>query len=328
MFAHIVRRLAYTVPLLLGVNIVLFAVFFFVNSPDNMARQHLGVKREASEEQIETWKREHGYDLPRFMNLRERGVGMFTETIFFRKSLRLFMFDFGKSDTDNGSITSELFTRIPYSMCITVPAFVIGLLLNIYFAMIAAFYRASYIDTWLLVICVVAMSIPLLLYIFALQYIVSYVLRLVPVSGFDLSFPASIKFALLPVIVGVVAGFGRGVRYNRTLFLEEINKDYIRTARAKGLNEKTVLFKHALKNAMAPILTNLIVAISGLFVGSLLMENFFGIPGAGSYMIDAISKNDFAVIRALVFLGSLTFILSLILVDISYTIVDPRVRLR
>jgi peptide/nickel transport system permease protein len=137
----------------------------------------------------------------------------------------------------------------------------------------------------------------------------------------------SLKFLVLPVVISVIGGIGSGSRWYRTIFLEEINKDYVRTARAKGLSELRVLFKHVLKNAMIPILTGAVVVIPLLFMGSLLTESFFGIPGLGSYTIDAIQSQDFAIVRAMVFLGSVLYIMGLILTDISYTLVDPRIRL-
>jgi peptide/nickel transport system permease protein len=135
------------------------------------------------------------------------------------------------------------------------------------------------------------------------------------------------KFLILPVIVGVVGGIGTGTRLYRTFFLEEINRDYVRTARAKGLRERVVLFRHVLKNALIPILTGVVAVLPLLFMGALITESFFGIPGLGSYTIDAINRQDFAIVRAMVFLGSVLYILGLILTDISYTMVDPRVRL-
>jgi peptide/nickel transport system permease protein len=151
-------------------------------------------------------------------------------------------------------------------------------------------------------------------------------LRLVPISGYDVGLDA-VKFLVLPVIVGVVGGIGASTRLYRTFFLEEINKDYVRTARAKGLSELRVLFRHVLKNAMIPILTGVVVVIPLLFTGSLILESFFAIPGLGSYTIDAIHSQDFAIVRAMVFLGSVLYIVGLILTDITYTLVDPRVRL-
>jgi peptide/nickel transport system permease protein len=202
----------------------------------------------------------------------------------------------------------------------------IGLLVNITYALLIAFFRATYIDFWSVVLCVVMMSISGLFYIIGGQYLVSKLLHLVPISGYDTGISA-IKFLVLPVIIGVIGGIGSGTRWYRTLFLEEINKDYVRTARAKGLSETVVLFRHVLKNAMIPILTGVVVVLPLLFMGSLITESFFGIPGLGSYTIDAISSQDFAIVRAMVFLGSALYILGLILTDISYTLVDPRVRL-
>jgi peptide/nickel transport system permease protein len=173
---------------------------------------------------------------------------------------------------------------------------------------------------------VVMMSISGLFYIVGGQWLVSKMLHLVPISGYDTGLGA-IKFLILPVIIGVIGGIGAGTRWYRTLFLEEINKDYVRTARAKGLSERAVLFGHVLRNALIPILTGVVVVLPLLFMGSLITESFFGIPGLGSYTIDAIGSQDFAIVRAMVFLGSVLYILGLLLTDISYTLVDPRVRL-
>jgi len=152
-------------------------------------------------------------------------------------------------------------------------------------------------------------------------------LHIVPISGFDDSGIWAIKFLILPVIIGIIGGIGAGTRWYRTIFIEEINKDYVRTARAKGLMERKVLFKHVLRNAMVPILTGVVAVIPLLFMGSLIIESFFGIPGLGSYTIDAIQSQDFAIVRSMVFLGSVLYIVGLILTDISYTLVDPRIRL-
>lgn len=328
MISYILRRLAYAVPILLGVNLLLFLLFFLVYSPDKMAKQILGEKV-TDQRIIENWKKEHGYHLPRFYNAEEEQVvHRLTQTIFWQKSMRLFVFDFGTSDQNNSSISAELKRRIPFSLYLTLPMFILGITLNLFLSMIVAFYRGTYVDTVALFTCVIMMSISSLFYIIGGQYIFANQLRLVPVSGFDPHLLYTWKFLLLPIAIGVLADVGRGVRYYRTIFLEEINKDYIRTARAKGLGEGAVLFKHALKNAMLPILTNVVVMIPFLIMGNLLLEKFFGIPGLGTYMIDAIGKTDFSAIRAMVFLGSLLYVAGLMLVDISYTFVDPRVRLK
>ena len=182
------------------------------------------------------------------------------------------------------------------------------------------------IDFWGVVICVAAMSISSMFYIIGGQYLIAKLWHLVPISGYSGGTDA-LRFVLLPAAVGVVAGFGGSTRLYRAFFLEEISKDYVRTARAKGLSESVVLFRHVLKNAMIPILTGVVVAIPFLFIGGLITESFFGIPGLGSYTIDAINSQDFAVVRSMVFIGSLLYIAGLLLTDISYTLVDPRVRL-
>jgi peptide/nickel transport system permease protein len=212
------------------------------------------------------------------------------------------------------------------SLAIALPVFVIGLFAYVSFSLLLAFFRATYVDFSGVVLCVALMSISGMFYIIGGQYVVSKLWRLAPISGFGDGLDAA-KFLVLPVLVALVASLGERTRWYRTIFLEEMNKDYVRTARAKGLSELRVLFTHVLRNAMIPILTGAVVVIPLLFMGSLVTESFFGIPGLGSYTIDAINSQDFAVVRAMVFLGSFLYIIGLLLTDISYTLVDPRVRL-
>lgn len=324
MMAYIVRRILYAIPILIGVNILTFWLFFVVNTPDNMARMHLGMKH-VTEEAIDKWKHERGYDRPLFYNSEQSGAQALSDTIFFDNSLSLFAFDFGRSDQGR-DIGYDISQRMWPSLAIAVPTLLIGLLVNITFAMLMAFFRATYIDVSGVVLCVVLMSISSLFYIIGGQYLVSKLLHLVPISGYDIGAEAW-KFLILPVIIGAMSGIGSGARWYRTIFLEEIGKEYVRTARAKGLTEQVVLFRHVLQNALIPILTGVVVVLPLLFMGSLLTESFFGIPGLGSYTIDAINQQDFAIVRAMVFLGSVLYILGLILTDISYTVVDPRIRL-
>ncbi len=324
MFAYITRRVLYAIPILIGVNLITFTLFFVVNSPDDMARMHLGVKR-VTPDAITKWKQERGYDQPLIYNADAKGTEKLTNTIFFTKSVSLFAFQFGSAD-DGRDIGYDIRQRMWPSLAIALPVFIVGILVNITFAMLLAFFRATYVDIWGVVLCVVLMSISALFYIIGGQYLIGKTLQLVPISGYDTG-ANSFKFLVLPVIIGVIGGIGAGSRWYRTIFLEEINKDYVRTARAKGLSELRVLFRHVLKNAMIPILTGVVVVIPLLFMGSLLTESFFGIPGLGSYTIDAIQAQDFAIVRAMVFLGSVLYILGLILTDISYTLVDPRIRL-
>jgi peptide/nickel transport system permease protein len=324
MFAYLLRRLLYAIPILIGVNLITFALFFIVNTPDDMARMQLGVKR-VTPEAIEKWKAERGYDKPLFVNTRATGAKMLTDTIFFAKSARMFAGDFGRAE-DGRDIAREITSRMAPSLAIAVPTFALGLIVTVGFALLLAFFRATAFDFWGVVLCVAMMSVSGLFYIIGGQYLVSKVWRLVPISGFGEGLDAW-KFLILPVAIGVVSGIGASTRWYRTIFLEEIGKDYVRTARAKGLSEIAVLFRHVLKNALIPILTGVVAVIPLLFMGSLLTESFFGIPGLGSYTIDAIAAQDFAVVRSMVFIGSVLYIAGLILTDISYTLVDPRIRL-
>ena len=324
MLAYVVRRVLYAVPILIGINLITFVLFFVVNTPDDMARMQLGAKR-VTPEAIEKWKSERGYDKPLLFNTQGEGFGKVTETIFYEKSVRLFAFDFGSAE-DKRDIGHEIRTRMWPSLAFAIPTFLVGLAVNITFAMFMAFFRATYIDFWGVVLCVAMMSISTLFYIIGGQYLASKLLHLVPISGYAGGFDAA-KFVILPVIIGVVSGIGSGGRWYRTIFLEEMGRDYVRTARAKGLAEAVVLFRHVLKNAMIPILTGSVVVIPLLFMGSLLSESFFGIPGLGSYTIDAIQAQDFAVVRSMVFIGSVLYIVGLLLTDLSYTVVDPRIRL-
>src|SRR6185503_3551841 len=325
MFAYILRRAFYAIPILVGVNLVTFALFFVVNSPDDMARMHLGAKR-VTPEAIEKWKVERGYDKPLLWNDTAEGLDRATKTIFFEKSVRLFAFDFG-ADEDRRNIAGEIRSRMWPSLALAIPVFLVGLAVTITIALFMAFFRATFIDFWGVVLCVGMMSISTLFYIIGGQYLVSKLLHLVPISGYAGGLDA-VKFLVLPVIIGVVGGIGSGGRWYRTLFLEEIGKDYVRTARAKGLSETVVLFRHVLQNAMIPILTGVVVVIPLLFMGSLITESFFGIPGLGSYTIDAIQAQDFAVVRSMVFIGSVLYIVGLLLTDLSYTLVDPRIKLQ
>lgn len=324
MIAYIVRRILYALPILVGVNLLTFALFFVVNTPDDMARVHLGSKY-VTPEAVERWKRERGYDKPLLFNAEAEGLGKVTETIFAEKSLGLFVFEFGRSD-EGRDIGYDVRQRMWPSLAIAVPTFIIGLLVNVTVALLVATFRATYLDIGVVVLCVILISISSLFYVIGGQYLFAKLWQLVPISGYDTGIDA-LKFVILPVLIGVVTGIGAGVRLYRTIFLEEIDKDYVRTARAKGLLESRILFRHVLKNAMIPILTNSVAVLPVLFLGSLILESFFGIPGLGSYTINAINAQDFAAVRAIVFLGSFLYIVGLLLTDISYALVDPRVRL-
>lgn len=322
MFIYCLKRFLYTIPILLGVNAITFCLFFMVNTPDDMARGHLGVKY-VSEEAVEAWKVVRGYEKPLFRNIEKSGVGYWTETIFFEKSLKLFSLDFGQSDAGR-DIGVDIVGRMGPSLAIAVPSLIIGVMVNITCALFLIFFRRTYLDPIGVFACIFLMSISMLFYIVGGQYFIAKMLKMVPISGFEPG-GAVLRFLMLPIMINVVAGIGAGTRWYRSLFLEELHKDYVRTARSKGVSEIGVLFYHVLPNALLPIVTGVVVLLPLLFMGSLLTESFFGIPGLGSYTVDAISQQDFAIVRVMVFLGSLLYMVGLLLTDIIYTWVDPRV---
>ncbi len=324
MINYIIRRIGYGLLILIGVNVFTFVLFFAVNTPDDMARMNIGGKR-VTQDAIEKWKVERGYNKPLLWNEQKEGVDKLTKTIFFERSVPLFVFDFGASDSGR-DIGYELKKRMGPSIALAVPTFLLGIFVVVVFSLMLVFFRNTYLEFWGVALAVFLLSVSGLFYIIAGQFFFSKLLRLVPISGFSAGMDM-IVFLALPVIIGIVSRLGGETLFYRTMFLEEISKDYVRTARSKGLTETTVLFRHVLHNALLPILTSTVAVLPLLFLGALIMESFFGIPGLGSFTIDAINSQDFAVVRSMVFLGSMLYIVGLILTDISYTVADPRIRL-
>ncbi|HMM86204.1 ABC transporter permease [Azohydromonas sp.] len=327
MLTTLVRRALYALLVLAGVNLLTFVLFFTVNTPDDMARLNIGGKR-VTQEQIDKWKSERGYDKPLYWNASAEGGARLTETIFWERSATLFKLDFGRSDAKQSSdIGHEIRTRMVVSLQLAVPIFVLQLIASTAFALLLVYFRHSRIDFWGVVLCVVMLSISSLFYIIVGQYFFSRVLRLVPISGYAGGLDA-VKFLVLPVLLSLLSRLGTEARLYRAMFLEEIGRDYVRTARAKGLAETLVLGRHVLRNALIPIITSAGSYLPYVFLGSLVFESFFGIPGLGAYVIDAIAGQDFAIVRSMVFLGSVLYVLSYLLIDVAYTWVDPRVRLQ
>lgn len=462
MLAYAIRRILYAIPILILINSAVFALFFFVNTPDQMARTH--ISKNATGSKIYKWKRERNYHLPMMLNLKDhviyvskeemskdikealdgytfikidptfigkenidlkerkahiennpavmkleeaaasgnnsiiivdhasklndeeahlvtsrllkmgvpfivmkrdqkelpkkfrdavifrydltenknveylaklrhqidglqkKGIEIFTRTMFFEKSVRLFWFDFGKSDNDQLDIADQILMRTGPSLSITVPSFFLGMAICIFVAMISAYCRGSYVDRSITIICIAGLSIVSLFYYFSAQYGIGAWLKVAPVSGYAYGLSA-INFIMLPILISIISGLGGSVRYYRTLFLEEINRDYVKTARSKGMTELRILFKHVLKNAMIPILTGVVMALPALFVGSLILESFFGIPGLGGFTLEGIQSQDFRIVGSMVYLGTFIKIIAMLLTDLSYTLVDPRVKL-
>ena len=326
MLNYLVRRTLYGVLILIGVNLATFFLFFTVNTPDDMARMNIGGKR-VTQELIDKWKVERGYDKPLYLNPKKQGAEQVTETIFWERSVSLFTFDFGRADSESaGDIGDEVLRRMGVSMQLAVPIFVLQMIASVSFALLLVMFRHTRLDLAGVVLCVVMLSISGLFYIIVGQYFFARVLKLVPISGYAGGFDA-LRFLVMPVLLSVLARLGGEARLYRAMFLEEIGKDYVRTARAKGLSETVVMFRHVLRNAMIPIITSAGGYLPYVFMGSLVFESFFGIPGLGAYVIEAIGKQDFAIVRTMVFVGALLYIASYILIDVAYTWVDPRVRL-
>jgi peptide/nickel transport system permease protein len=317
--AFALRRLVYGAGVVFGVLFFLFVLFFAVTDPDDIARRALGEK--ALPEVIERWKVNHGYDRPLWPWQDWR------ENLLFDHYRRMLSFDFGRSDADDTPIADRLREGVGPSLSLTVPLFAVSLLLGIALSLFVAFFRDTYIDRMGVFLCVLGMSVSILLFIIGGQYLIGKLLRWFPISGFDFRPELLPRFLALPILIALAHGVGGDVRFYRTVFLEEAGRDYVRTARAKGCGEARVMARHVLRNALIPILTQVVVAIPFLFTGSLLLESFFGIPGLGSLTVDAINGNDFSTLRTMVYIGSLLFVLGQVLTDLSYALVDPRVRL-
>jgi peptide/nickel transport system permease protein len=321
---YIIRRLLLAIPTVLGVCLVTFFLFNIFASPEAIARKQLG--KNPTEAQVEAWVTTHGMDKPMFFNFKLGKDGSIHpfDSRFWNHMKELIFFQFPKSDYLHEKVSDLLKQKIGPSLTLTIPAFLLSILITLPIALFIAYYRGTYLDRFALLICVVFMSIVILNYIIFGQYLLAVVFKYFPIYGYEFGAGAW-KFVLLPVILAVAAGLGGGVRFYRTVMLNEVRADYVRTAMAKGVSEEGVLFKHVLKNAMIPILTVTVLSIPFLITGSLLLEMYFGIPGMGNMMLNAINNHDYPVIRTLVYIYSLLYIGGSILTDISYTLVDPRV---
>lgn len=231
--------------------------------------------------------------------------------------------DLGVSAETNQRVVSMIKDGIGPSLALTAPIFVVGVIMSISLALVCAFFRDRPLDRFLVIAAVALMSVNYLVWIVGGQYALSYKLGWFPIWGFE-----SWRYLVLPWIIGVISGLGWNLRFYRTIMLEEMHRDYVRTAFAKGVGRRGVLFRHVLKNAMIPILTSVVMAIPFLYTGSLLLESFFGIPGLGSISVNALNSSDFDVIRAVVLVGAVIYVIANLITDISYAAFDPRVRLK
>lgn len=300
------------VPTLLGVILLVFFLFkFFGGDPVEILA---GLK--ASPEQLEALRVQLGLDKSVWEQL-----WIFTKQIF--------TFDWGKSWTTNEAISNIFATRLPATLTIMVPILVLEVLLAIVAGLAVAYVRGSLTDRLVMVITTVALSISFLVYIVVGQYLFGFVLGWFPVQGWTNSLWTNLTvYAPLPVFLAVLVSLAPQTRLYRSFFLDEISQDYVRTARAKGLGERAIMFRHVLRNAMIPILTNVATGLPGVFIGSFLIEVFFSIPGLGREILTAVNRSDYPVIQAAtVYLAALTMVINLI-TDVLYKWVDPRVTLK
>jgi peptide/nickel transport system permease protein len=318
MFAYITRRLISVIPITLGVLMLTFLLFRVIGG--NPAYRIAG--KNATPAKIAAITRERGYDKPYFVNF-ERFPRQVFDAQFPRMIGKLMHGDFGESITTREKVRDILIEGAWPSMCLTIPLFFLNLMIAVALALVAAYYRNTWVDRSLVVLSTVGMSISSLVYIMVAQFWLAGEWRLFPVWGFE-----GPQYLALPLLIGIVAGVGGSVRFYRTIVLDEMYQDYVRTARAKGVSPHRILFSHVLRNALIPILTNVIIALPFLYTGSLLLESFFGIPGLGRMLVMAIPNGDEDVIYAETFLGSMLFVMANTLTDITYAWADPRIRLK
>lgn len=318
MIAYVIRRLLSVIPIALGVLLITFLLFRVIGG--NPAYRIAG--KNATPAKIAQISKERGYDKPFFVNLQSFPRRLL-DAQFPRLVGNLLRGDFGESISTKQKVSAMLLEGMGPSLCLTTPLFIIDLVLAVALALLAAYFRNTWVDRSLVVLSVMALSVSSLVYIMVAQFWLASELRLFPVWGFE-----GPQYLVLPVLIGVVAGVGGSVRFYRTVMLDEMYQDYVRTARAKGVSPGRILFSHVLRNAMIPILTNVIVALPFLYTGSLLLESFFGIPGLGRMLVMGIANGDEDIIFAETFIGAVLFVLANTLTDIAYTWADPRVRIR
>jgi len=312
MAAYIVRRLWQMIPTLLGVVLLVFLLFkFFGGDPAEI----LGGLN-ATPEQVQQIRDQLGLNSPWYVQLGIYLKGVVT-------------LDWGRSWATNEAVGHIFATRLPATLTVMLPILVLDTLVALPIAMAVAYRRGSLGDRAIMVISTVALSISFLVYIIVGQYVFGFQLGWFPVQGWsDSTLTNLVRYVPLPVMLALMVGVAPQTRLYRTFFLDELGHDYVRTARAKGMTERTVLFRHVLRNAMIPILTNIGLALPGVFVGSFLIEVFFSIPGLGREVILAVNRSDYPVIQALtVYLAMLTMLINLS-VDVLYKLVDPRVVLK
>jgi len=311
MTKYIFRRLLNLIPVLLGVSLIIFLLFNVISGDPSAVL--LG--KNATAKQMAELREQLGLNKSLFLQYLDVVKSAFT-------------FDFGRSWATKQEISSMIIQGAYPSLCLTVPAFVISTVLSLVISLFVAFYRGKGIDLFIRFLCIAGMSISALAYILGFQWLFAFKLGWFEISGFEYGFPDFIPYVALPGIIWILLSLGPDVRFFRTVILDEIYQDYVRTARAKGLGEVSLLLKHVLRNALIPIITYTVIQIPFLILGALLLENFFSIPGLGGITLNALNSSDFPVIKAMAILSSVVYIVFSLISDILYTLADPRVKLK
>lgn len=324
MFSYLIRRLLYAIPIVAGVMVITFFLFFTLQTPTQVAHQQLGPK--ASPQAIENWLHQRGWDKPTYLNL-EKGANPF-DSLFFTQMKALATFDLGRSLSTNEPVLTMFKRGALPSLMITLPAFLAGIAMAVSIALFLVYVRDTPLDTAGIILAVTLMSIPVMIDVIFGQWLFAVALKYFPAFGYDMGEISGVRFLFLPICILIFGALGTDVRLYRAIFLEESRNDYVRTAQAKGLSARGVFVGHILKNGMVNIITLTVSALPLLILGSLILEQFFGIPGLGNLTLTAIHSGDFVVVQATTFVGALLYLLGLLLTDFCYALVDPRVKLQ
>lgn len=311
MVKFIIRRVLYMIPILFGIALITFLLFNMAGG--DPAAQAAG--KYATAERIAEIRSELGLDGPLYVQ-------------FGRHLKQMATFDFGRSWSTKQTISSMFSSGIGASMALTVPAFVIAQIITIALALLIAFFRGSLFDKVSLIFCLALLSFSSLVYILAGQYVLAYQANIFPISGWDPSWIGRWQYLVLPITIYVVLSLGANVLFYRTVFIDQLHMDYVRTARSKGLSDTVIMFKHILRNALIPIITVIVAQMPFLIVGSLLIEAFFQTPGLGGMTYQAINNADFPVIKAMTMIGAILYLVFQLISDILYAVVDPRIQVR
>jgi peptide/nickel transport system permease protein len=312
MFAYVLRRLWQMLPTMLGVVLLVFVLFNWVGGDP----AYILAGKMSNAESIANIRRQLGVDQPYYVQL-----GIFLKQIV--------TFDFGQSWATGETVSNIITTRLGPSMTVLVPLTILETFFGIALALAIAFVRGSLTDRAVMIACTIGMSISILVYIIVFQYGLAYKAGLFPVQGWGESFWENLlRYSTLPILIGLAVSIAPTLRLYRTFVLDEANQDYVRTARAKGLSERRVMWVHVLRNASIPIITHVMANLPALLIGAFLLERFFGIPGIGREVILAVERSDFPVIKAItVYVAIATMVFNL-LTDLLYQAVDPRVQLK